>query len=223
VVKLFLDHRLNLLALMVLMVLNDNNKLLMLNNLTISMATHLKSFLKSQASCHKTDVAIRDAVKERDHHACQGCGFVSPHLDIWSRAAYQVNDSCVACPFCLQCFFLQEVGSHGYGGGVLLFLPEISQNQLNALCHVWFRAMTLSLPDAEQSQTLYQSCKIRMNILEEQLGVGMSQPEKFAMMWMDYNVNAILPENIQKLIKSIRLLPLRASFKDKMTLFYPAA
>jgi len=41
--------------------------------------------------------------------------------------------------------FLESVGVGGYGGGALVYIPEIEQVELNVLCHVLFCAITNSI------------------------------------------------------------------------------
>ena len=68
----------------------------------------------------------------RDEYTCQFCGFqASEYQEIVNLDQNYRNNSMTnmvtACCFCAQCFFLEAVGKDDYGGGVLIFLPEMSQ------------------------------------------------------------------------------------------------
>ena len=66
-----------------------------------------------------------------------------------------------ACCFCTQCLFLQAVGLDEMGGGQLIYLPEISQADLNSFCHVLFCAMENNTGYQDSAQSIYRSLKFR--------------------------------------------------------------
>src|SRR3990167_934712 len=94
----------------------------------------------------KADPAFLTFVKKiqaRDNYTCQFCGFqANDHLEtINLNCDYLDNKKenlVTACVFCAQCFFLEAVGKSDFGGGVLIHLPDMTQNALNALCHMIF-------------------------------------------------------------------------------------
>ena len=57
-----------------------------------------------------------------------------------------LDNMVTACPLCAQYSFLEHVGQGEFGGGTLIYLPEVSAESLNGLCHVLFCAMVALLP-----------------------------------------------------------------------------
>ena len=82
---------------------------------------------------------VRQAVFNRDQHACQCCGFkATNYQSIVSLNGDLTNiDSLVTvCVFCQQCFFLDKVGK--MESGILVWLPEFSQMELNELARILY-------------------------------------------------------------------------------------
>src|SRR3990167_2089599 len=94
-------------------------------------------------AARQSDPAFKDFAKrvfDRDDYTCVYCGFraIAYQEVVNADGNYSHNtlDNMVtSCCFCSQCFFLESVGVGGYGGGNLIFLPEIPQGELNSLCH----------------------------------------------------------------------------------------
>ena len=144
-------------------------------------------------SVRKADPAFQSfsrQVFERDQYTCQFCGFQASqyqevvNLDCDYRNN-KVSNLVTACCFCAQCFFLESVGKDDYGGGVLIYLPEINQGDLNGFCHVLFCAMTNATNYRSDAQNIYRSLKLRSQIVEKQLGEGMSDPSLLGRMMLD--------------------------------------
>src|SRR3989338_3859271 len=82
---------------------------------------------------------LRDKVFARDHFTCQYCGFqAQEHQEVVNLDGDYQNhpfaNLVTACVFCTQSMFLEVVGI-SYGGGKLIYLPEMTQNELDSLCH----------------------------------------------------------------------------------------
>src|SRR3990167_8472191 len=69
-------------------------------------------------------------VLQRDNYTCRFCGFQAKlfqdvvNLD-GNYANNKPDNLVTACCFCSQCFFMESVGVGGYGGGTLIYLPEL--------------------------------------------------------------------------------------------------
>lgn len=156
-----------------------------------------------------------ERVFKRDNYTCQFCGFQARiyqeviNLDQDYRNN-KLNNMITACCFCTQGFFLEAVGKNEYGGGTLIYLPELSQTELNGLCHVLFCAMANATAYRNDAQNIYRSLKLRTQPVEEKLGEGMSNPALLGQMLIETKT-----EN-ENLLKTLRLLPSRTKFSKQI-------
>ncbi|MDQ8040155.1 MAG: type IVB secretion system protein IcmJDotN [Rickettsiella sp.] len=153
----------------------------------------------------------------RDQCVCQFCGLTSEiHHEIINLDQNYFNNIAAnlvtACNFCAQCFFLESVGTNGYGGGVLIYLPEIPQNYLNGLCHTLFSAINNNTEYKESAQNAYRHLKLRSQIIEDEWGETMHEPALFGQLLVESDDKAILSK---KIFSTVRLLPSRAGFKEE--------
>jgi intracellular multiplication protein IcmJ len=160
---------------------------------------------------------IAQKVFERDQYTCQFCSIAAPlakfeviNLD----ANYQNNKASnlvTACPLCAQCCFIESIGTGSFGGGVLINLPEISQNQLNALVNEAFLATHTKSAQAVSAENILRDFKFRSADVEKIFGDGMSDPAKFGMLMLTAN----LPKaQLNKILLPLRLLPIRTRFLE---------
>lgn len=163
--------------------------------------------------------AFEQKVFQRDRYTCQFCGFQARlfqevvNLDN-DYTNNRLSNLVTACCFCAQCFFIESVGVGGYGGGTLIYLPELSQTELNSLCHVLFCAITNDTGYKASAQNIYRSFKFRSQVVEEKFGEGTSDPAIFGQLIIDSGATA--PETLDKLFNNIRLLPSRAKFRKQI-------
>lgn len=163
--------------------------------------------------------AHEQRVFQRDSYTCQFCGFQAGlYQDVINLDGDYTNNKLpnlvTACCFCSQCFFMESVGVGGYGGGTLIYLPELSQAELNSLCHVLFCAITNDTGYKNSAQTIYRSFKFRSQAVEDKFGEGTSDPAIFGHLLID-SVN-LSEESAAKIVKDIRLLPSRAKFRKQI-------
>ena len=156
-------------------------------------------------------LVFQEKVIERDHRTCQFCGFrTNQSLDLVNLDGnYHHNhrsNLVTACSFCAQCFFLEATGKGDFGGGALIYLPEMTQCELNALCHVLFAAMVTGASDVSQARNVYRSFKLRSQIVEKELGGGLSNPALLGRMLIDAKVESLDAFN-ENLAPKLRLLP----------------
>ena len=173
-------------------------------------------------SARKVDERFRSyeqKIFQRDRYTCQFCGFQARlfqevvNLDS-DYTNNRLSNLVTACCFCAQCFFIESVGVGGYGGGTLVYLPELTQTELNSLCHVLFCAITNDTGYKSSAQNIYRGFKFRSQVVEEKFGEGTSDPAIFGQLMIDAGVNK---EDIKdQLFKNIRLLPSRAKFRKQI-------
>lgn len=154
-------------------------------------------------------------VFQRDRYTCQFCGFQARlfqevvNLD-HDYSNNRLSNLVTACCFCTQCFFIESVGVGGYGGGTLIYLPELSQAEVNSLCHVLFCAITNDTGYKTSAQNIYRGFKFRSQVVEDKFGEGTSDPAIFGQLMID--TGATKEETRVQLFKNLRLLPSRAKF-----------
>lgn len=159
--------------------------------------------------------AFAEKVLQRDNFKCQFCGFQARdyqeiiNLDNDYRNN-KLSNLVTACCFCSQCYFIEMVGTGEFGGGTLIYLPEIKQADLDSFCHVLFCAITNETGYKAIAQSIYRSLKFRAQSVEEQFGEGLSNPANFGRLLIETGAD----DEAQKgLFANIRLLPSRARFK----------
>jgi intracellular multiplication protein IcmJ len=163
--------------------------------------------------------SFEQKIFQRDKYTCQFCGFQARlfqdvvNLDN-DYTNNRLSNLVTSCCFCAQCFFIESVGVGGYGGGTLIYLPELTQTELNSLCHVLFCAITNDTGYKNSAQNIYRSFKFRSQIIEEKFGEGTSDPSIFGQLMIDAGVNT--DEMRDRLFKNILLLPSRAKFRKQI-------
>lgn len=183
--------------------------------------------LFSKRKADKAFQPFAQRVYERDNYTCHFCGFQArDYQEIVNLDQNYTNNKLAnmvtACCFCTQCFFLESVGKGGYGGGVLIYLPEIKQTELNSLCHVLFCAVTNDTGYREVAQTLYRSLRFRSQIVDKQFGEGASEPSVFCRLAIESTIYSNADFNA-KVMLNLRLLPSRAKFKAQIEHWAAAA
>lgn len=159
---------------------------------------------------------VQQSILERDQNTCQFCGFVAyQHLEVINGDNNYSNNNrnnlFTACPFCAQCFFLESVGQGDFGGGTLIYLPEMTQAELNALCHAIFSAMALGLSYDAEMKNIFRNFKLRSQYVERELGEGVSNPALYGRLLVDARI-----ENYSRVMENfsakLRLLPTASRF-----------
>ena len=158
-------------------------------------------------------------VLQRDAYTCLYCGFQAQvHQQVinidYDYTNNKMSNLATACCFCAQCFFVESVGVGGYGGGTLIDLPEMSQVELNSLCHVLFCSITNDIGYRTSAQNIFLGLKMRTQAMESRFGEGSSEPAMFGHLLLDSGQHS--PENLERIFKNIRLLPSRAKFRTQI-------
>lgn len=160
------------------------------------------------------------SVFERDKHSCVFCSFSSAvgmcvvNVD-HDYSNNRMSNLATACPFCQQCLFIEAVDRLQSGGGTIIYLPEVSQAQLNAMCHVFYAAIVNGSAHAKVADHYIQSLKLRASIVEKNFGKGMSNPSFLGQMLVDTPVND-LDERQAEVLKDLRLLPALDKFEKEI-------
>lgn len=158
------------------------------------------------------------AVLVRDRFTCQYCGFQAREFQevVNLDQNYENNklgNLSTACLFCTQCFFIESVGLGDFGGGKIIYLPEMTQNELNSFCHVLFCGIANETIYKETATEIYKLLKLRSQLVDETLGDGLSEPAALGRMIIE---NQLSSEKARSILKDLRLLPSRERFKKQI-------
>lgn len=164
-------------------------------------------------------LAIQKKIFARDHNTCRYCGFESDKYQVIVNHDHnyinnKANNLVTACIFCAQCFFLDQIGKNNNTGGYIIYLPEISQADLNHTCRVIFTSLLRDAPYKGKLQYSYLSLKDRSNVVDEIFGPNSSNPNIFGQALIDSNFS---PEQLQhSALSNLRLLPERNYFTQEI-------
>ena len=167
----------------------------------------------------------KQAVLRRDRQQCFYCGFKARSgLSVINRAGnyrkHQMINMLTVCPLCAQCGFLESVGVGDYGGGSIIYMPEMSQIELNALCHNLFSAMTLCTESENNSKSIYRDLRLRSQWVEKSLGKGMSRPDNLGRLLIDVEENEAFDSSW---LQGLRLLPSYIRFMSNILVWVEEA
>lgn len=175
----------------------------------------------------KAFLPVAEQVYRRDHYTCQYCAFQArQYQEIVNLDGNYTNNKLTnlvtACCFCYQCLFLESVGLDDMGGGQLIYLPEMSQADLNSFCHVLFCAMGNGTGYQESSQSIYRGFKFRSQQLENKFGSGTSNPAVFGQLILEYRAHHPKTATVD-ILKDLRLLPSYTKFRVQLEAWAAAA
>lgn len=163
--------------------------------------------------------ALEQKILQRDRYTCQFCGFQAKEYQEIVNLNQDYTDNITAnlvtaCCFCRQCFFLESIGLDSPAGGTIIYLPEMTQTELNALCHVLFCTMANGTDYKTSAQVIYRSLKQRSYVVEEKLGKSMSDPVILGQILVDFYMEGC--EKYDKVLGGLRLLPSHTKFKTQI-------
>lgn len=191
----------------------------------------LKSYRTDDEQTEDADEAfstVHEKVLKRDHFTCRGCqmktrytpkaksGFFEVHHIDDDHKNNEMDNLATICPFCHSVFHIGNAGARGVAS--VIWLPEISQADLNLLSHVMFilmyRGKASDATDEDKSMMLKVSDFYTMmsttyaDKLEEKLGKGMSNARTLGetLAWLG-NKYPKAYERRERLLASARILP----------------
>lgn len=158
---------------------------------------------------------VRKIILERDNYTCYYCGFRSErhqeihHLD-HNHDNYDHSNLTTVCPLCHQASHLSTVGDTG--GGSIIWLPEISQVDLNRLCIAIFIALKSGQDEwVNSAKSLYVSLDSRKHLVTSALGNEASDPMTLAQSLLKMPQDE-LNKRSDEFLAPLRLLPLVTRF-----------
>ena len=181
-------------------------------------------------SARKNDPAFKkfqEQVFVRDDYTCQYCGFQAhDYQQVVNRdhdyRNNHLSNLITACALCAQCLFIESIEFNEYGGGRIIYFPELSQAELNGLCQVVFCAIANATSYRTNAQTIYRDLKLRSQVVDQVLGEGMSNPSRLGQMLIDAPVED--RERVQgTVLKDLRLLASKTKFEKQIQAWAAAA
>jgi intracellular multiplication protein IcmJ len=138
-----------------------------------------KSKIKSDAgnsgivSVDKIPAELKQKILERDDYTCKSCGFKSQKYQEvlqlnGNKADISENNLVTTCIFCHQCYNLDMVS--GMRSGVLIWLPEIEQSQLNHIARAIYVARISQGPMADAARKALDILMGRREEVKNRLG-----------------------------------------------------
>jgi len=163
--------------------------------------------------------AARDRVLDRDDYTCRACNFRSPPTKTGSsyQEVHHLDDNhrnnafdnlATLCPLCHQVFHIGNAGLNN--GGTIIWLPEISQSDLNHLARSVFVAIVAESEFSGSARSIYASLEARCLYIEEVFASGASDPAFFGQAFLESNQRELRPD----LVNGLRLLPSPSRFAD---------
>jgi intracellular multiplication protein IcmJ len=177
----------------------------------------------------KADPAFRkfqDKVFKRDEYICQFCTFQGKQYFEIVNLDNNYNNNKLsnmisACCICTQCLFIDNAGRDDYGGGTLIYLPQITQSKLNSLSHVLFCVITNNTGYKMSAKTIFRNLKFGAKAIEKKFGEGTSEPATFAKLLIESDID--LQKVRDTILKDIRLLPSKTGFATQIREWAEAA
>ena len=168
----------------------------------------------------KAFLPVANKIYERDNYTCQYCGFQARRFqEVVNLDGNYTNNKfsnmITACCFCTQCLFLESVGVDEMGGGQVIYLPEMSQPDLDSFCHVLFCAMGNGTGYQDTAQAIYRSLKFRSQPVENKFGSGTSNPSALGQLFLEYQGSKHAAK-IKDILTNLRLLPSYTKFKTQL-------
>jgi intracellular multiplication protein IcmJ len=161
---------------------------------------------------------VRPKVLARDDFTCIFCQFKAHkwqevhHLDD-DHGNLTLSNLVTACAFCHQCFHLGLAGSTA--GGQLIWLPEMTQVELNHLARALFVAMRDDKSKVYAAASgLYMSLESRGVFMEQHFAAGASDPGILGQAFL--KMKSEMYENRADFLRNIRLLPQRSRFEAQV-------
>ncbi len=188
--------------------------------LKLSLSGQLNNWEKFKArKKHPAFLAIRSKILERDRSTCRFCNYQGDTVEVINYDGnYQHNlpkNLITACIFCARCTLLDYYKLDYTGGDRIIYLPELSQGQVNTLCQILFCEAANADANSEgayNAKSILSQLLDRPNFFDEKASCQLSHPGLFLYY---LNGNKCNPELITKL----RWLPDLQEYPDAIKIW----
>jgi len=164
-------------------------------------------------------LSAKKKILQRDNYTCRYCGFYAKEFqEIVNKDQNYKNNTAsnlvTACCFCAQCFFLDACGLDANTGGQIIYLPEISQADLNNFCRVLYCSLDKDSVYKNKLQAVYMSYKDRSKEVIDCFGPESSDPRVFGQGLLDAALNK--EQLHHEVLRHLRLLPSKKAFTQQI-------
>jgi intracellular multiplication protein IcmJ len=173
----------------------------------LELAGELNNWEKFKArKKNKNFLAIKAKFLKRDKNTCRFCGYHGHVLEVINYDNNYRNNTpsnlMTACVFCARCRLLDSYKLDYKGGDRIIYLPELSQTQLNQLCRLLFFESTKEANSeaAYNAKTILAKLMDRAVWLDEKAKAQLSHPGLFLYYLHDSNKSV-------ELLNRLRWLP----------------
>lgn len=153
---------------------------------------------------------LRKKILKRDDFACQFCYFRSPENEVINRDNDYTNNKpdnmVTACPLCARGTLMDFYQINYDGKDQMIYLPEMTQEQLNHLCRLLFCRINDPGEAAYNAQMILAQLQDRAKVLDDNAGTQLSHPGIFL-----HYLHA--QDRDRELVQKIRWLPSPDSFQ----------
>lgn len=113
------------------------------------------------------------------------------------------DDYATACSICFSQMALSTTGAKN--GALVIWCPELTQPEINALCTVIFDAVFAQREEAPLAESFYNALYDRADAIEQEWGKGASQ----ALLWAKHMAGMSAAERVNRFsaLRGIRFLP----------------
>jgi intracellular multiplication protein IcmJ len=164
---------------------------------------------------------IKDIILERDHSKCCFCGYQSSANELINvnnnYADNSKNNIALACSLCAPCVLLDGFGTDPNFSGLIVFLPEIQQIELNHMLRTIYAGMEKQVSYKTRLADVMITIEERKDYVEQLFGKKSYQVEYFAQGLMDTFIDEKKLDH--PVFKSLRLIPERAKLKKEIPEF----
>lgn len=169
---------------------------------------------------------FQEKVFERDEYICQFCTFQgSKYFEVVNLDGdynnNKISNMVSSCCICSQCLFIDNAGRGDYGGGTLIYMPQLSQGKLNSLCHVLFCVITNNTGYKMSAKMVFRNLKFGAKAIENKFGEGTSDPVAFSKLLIESDID--LKEARGTILQDLRLLPSKRGFSIQIREWADAA
>jgi intracellular multiplication protein IcmJ len=171
-------------------------------------AGHKTGSVSSLSASGKIAAELKSKIFERDQYCCRYCGFISrkyQEINFLNNDKSDLSEKnlVTSCIFCHQCFHLETVNA--MKSGVLLWLPEMEQADVNHIARAIYVARISQGPVADAARKSLDALMMRRE--EAKQRISTDNPYILSMVLADY----LGPSHYalrDKKLKGIRLFPL---------------